>query len=106
MSEAKFSEIVKYTKLAQCHSCNSHEYRLPLQISPKIEKFMSPFGSMKFPLDRVKIIKVENEQVQISSRVGTNIIRIKFKKDPTQRQFFEVQLAAYLSEEMNVEVRV
>lgn len=105
METIALSDVVKHTRLSQCHSCNSHEYRVPFPISAKIELFINCFGALKFPLDKVKIIKLENEHIQIMSRIDSSSIKVKFKKDPKQRELFETQLAAYLSQEMNVNVK-
>lgn len=104
METAFLADIVKHVRMAQCHSCNAHEYKVPFPITPDIEAFINCFGPLKFPLSKVKIIKLENDHIQITSRVGSSAIRVKFKKDPKQRELFETQLAAYISKEMNIQV--
>lgn len=102
--ETNLSNIVTHVKMAQCHSCDTHEYRLPFPITSAIYDFLICFGEFKYPIDKVKIIKIENEYLQIAGRIATTSIRVKFKKDPAQRNIFEIQLAAYCSKEMNITV--
>lgn len=99
MIKAKLKDVVAHTKLTQCASCDSHEYILPFPITPDIQHYINFLGPLKFPLERVKVIKIENEFIQLSGRVGQNTIRIKFKKQPQQREMFEMQLAAYIGKE-------
>lgn len=98
------ASVLKHTTLRQCASCHSHEYILPFPITSEIESFLKPFGSLKYPLDKIKIIKIDNNYVHLNSRIGSSNLRVKFKKDPSQRSLFEVQLAAYIEKEMQISV--
>ena len=96
MAPINFKDIVGYKKLSACSVCDSHEYSLPFPITKDIAPYLAPFGPTKFPIDQVALIKIENDFVDIVGRVGRSVIRVKFKKDPKQREFFESQLGNYI----------
>ena len=102
MTKSSLEDVVIHKKLTQCASCDSHEYTLPFPITSRIGNYIVCMGPLKFPLDKVKVVKIENPFVHLMARVGQNTVRIKFKKHPAQRELFETQLAAYIGEEMNV----
>jgi hypothetical protein len=97
VENVKFEELVVRKKLNSCSSCDSYSYTLPLPITKEIDSFLICFGALKYPLDKIQIIKLDNDHFRIESRVGSTELKVKFKTDPSQRALFETQLAAYIS---------
>ena len=87
---------VKYRKITACASCDSHEYTLPIPVTQDIEHYLKYLGPLKYPLDKVSIIKIETQSVKLQGRVGSPTLKIKFIKEPQARDMFEIQLGAYL----------
>lgn len=106
MEKTAFENIITKTKLNTCSSCDSYNYQLPLPITKEIDSFLLCFGALKYPLDKIQIIKIDNEHFRIESRVGYNDIRVKFKKDPSQRALFETQLAAYVQSISSISITI
>jgi hypothetical protein len=100
MAQIHFKEIIGYKKLSSCSVCDSHEYTLPFPITKEIEQYLVPMGPLKFPLDKVALVKIENDQVEVNGRVGRSVIRVKFKKNPELRELFEIQLGLYIGNVM------
>lgn len=100
----KFSEIVDHRQIYSCASCDTHEYVLPMPLTREIDGFIRAFGDLKYPLDRVAIVKIDNDDVSLQARVGRTHIRIKFKKDKQLRRSFEQRLADYLGAMMQIQV--
>lgn len=100
MTTINFRDVIGYKKLSACSSCDSHEYTLPFPLTREIEGFLAPLGPLKYPLDKVVLVKLETDNIDLQARLGRITLRIKFKKDPTQRQVFEQQLAAYIGHMM------
>lgn len=100
MAQIHFRDIIGYKKMSACSVCDSHEYTLPFPITCEIAEFLTPLGPLKFPLNSVQLIKIENDQVDLMGRVGRTILRVKFKKNPELRELFETQLAAYIGQMM------
>lgn len=89
--------------MSACSVCDSHEYTLPFPLTREIEQFLAPLGPLKYPLDKVVLVKLETDNIDLQGRLGRITLRIKFKKDPAQRQTFEAQLAAYIGHMMQKE---
>jgi len=100
MAKIHFNDVIGYKKLSSCSVCDSHEYSLPFPVTKDIATYLAPMGPLKFPLDKVALIKIENDQVQIDGRVGRSVIRVKFKKNPKLRELFEIQLGLYIGNVM------
>ena len=97
-------DVVKHYPLSRCAVCDSHEYILPFPITHEITNYLTGFGELKYPVPKISLIKISNSHIGLNSKLGTNKIRIKFKKDPKKRELFEIQLAAYISKHMDVSV--
>jgi len=102
MESVQLKTVLKHYPLSRCATCDSHEYILPFPITGAITDFLVVFGELKYPVPKISLIKISNPHIQLNSKVGTNKIRIKFKKDPEKRGLFEIQLAAYISKHMSV----
>lgn len=81
-------------------------YTLPQPISKKIADYLLPFGKMVYDLETYSIIKIDNDSILLQSRLGNVDVNVKFKnKDDTRIvSLFEVQLAAYLQNELNIPI--
>jgi len=76
----KLEDVVVYNKLTKCASCDSHEYTLPFPITKEIEQYIVwSLGPLKFPLSRIKVIKIDNMYFQLQGRVGLNSLRVKYQ---------------------------
>ena len=105
MKKFKFSDIIGVRKVTTCTSCESYVYRVPFPITKQIENFLVAFGPLRYPLNKVQIIKMENIYIYMFGRCGQNELRIKFKKNAeNQKKLFDVQIAAYVSQEQNCEI--
>lgn len=103
MQQKRFSDLVDHKRLGSCSSCDTNEYQLPLPLTKEIGTYLEPFGQLMYPLDKVGLIKIDNERVNIQARLGRTSIRVKFKQKG-QRPSFEEQLAKYLGTLMQLEV--
>lgn|SRR3990167_4063282 len=104
MTIQKFSDIVSHKQFHACASCDSHEYALPFPVTAEIESYLLPLGRLKYPLNQVAFIKIDNEEIVLQGRVGRITIKVKFKKKGAQRELLEGQLASYLSMVLDCEV--
>jgi hypothetical protein len=79
---------------------------LPQPISKSIGEFLLPFGRLAYDLEVYSIIRIDNDAILLQSKLGTVDIHVKFKnKDDTRIvNLFEVQLAAYLQNELNIPI--
>lgn len=89
------TNLFKCKKVSTCASCASYHYEIPLPITRDIENFITVFGSLKYPLDKVLLIRIENEFFSLDGRIGGLIIKVKYKKEDL-KQAFEAQLDAYI----------
>lgn len=96
MTTIKLSDLVEHKKISACAVCDSHEYTLPFPITNEIEGFLAPIGTLKYPLDKITFIKIDNDLIILQGRVGRDVLKVKFKQKGTQRELFEIQLAAYI----------
>jgi hypothetical protein len=81
-------------------------YTLPQPVSKNISNYILPFGKLAYDLDVYSLIKIDNDTIHLQSRLGSVEIYVKFKnKDDTRIvSLFEVQLAAYLQDELNIPI--
>lgn len=105
---AKYTDIVDIRKMTNCPVCYTYLYTLPVPLSKNIEDFLLPFGKMAYNLNSCQIVRIDNELLELfQARLGTDSFRIKFKKDPEKtKEFFDIQLAAYLEVELNKHIEM
>ena len=77
----KFYDVVKIRKATNCPTCQSFIYQLPIPMTASIEAFLAVFGQTQFPLDKFKVILVDNETVMIGGQIGRTELKIKYKKN-------------------------
>lgn len=96
MTALKFYDVIECIKIASCTSCSTFVYTLPFPVDIEVEQALLPIDKLKYDLSKYKIVKIDNEIYQISSRLGTNKITVKFKKDiATSKSYFEQVLTPY-----------
>ena len=100
----KFSELVDHRQIYSCSTCDTHEYILPQPLSREIERFLVEFGELRYPLDKVAIVKIDSDDVSLQARLGRTHIRVKFKRNKELRKAFEAQLASYLGLMMQTQI--
>jgi hypothetical protein len=70
---------------------------MPCHLDIDFGDYIGVIGKLKYPLQKVKMIRMDNELVKITSRVGRNFLEIKFKGEVDEtKALFEVQLAGYV----------
>lgn len=104
--ERKFNDFVQAKHLQGCKTCKTMQYTLPQPISRKIEEYLLPFGKLVYDLEVYSIIRIDNDSILLQSRLGTVDMQVKFKNKEDTRivSLFEVQLAAYLQDELNIPI--
>jgi hypothetical protein len=69
--------------------------------------FLIGIGKLKFPLNRVSMVRVQNENILLTSRLGNRYMEVKFQKNAEiLKPLFEINLAAYVSEKQNIIVEM
>ena len=107
MAKSKFYDIIESAKITSCSSCLSYAYTLPFPIDAEIGPALLPLGSLKYALEKYKLVKIDNDLFTISSRLGSNRITIKFKKDfASNKNLFETHLAAYAELKLGLEIEL
>lgn len=96
MTTVNFLDLVKHKRLSGCAVCDSHEYDLPFPLTPEIEGYLAPLGTLKYPLDKIAFVKIDNDLISLQGRVGKTTIRVKFKQKGTLQELFKIQLASYI----------
>ncbi len=89
-----------------CKTCRTIQYTMPHPISRNIADFLLPFGKQTHNLDVYSTVKIDNDELTVSSRLGSVELTARFKNKDDQRivDLFEVQLSAYLQAESKVPV--
>lgn len=110
MITKEFSELVDVKKIAACKTCETYVYKLPCKITKSIEDYLLPLGSLQYSLDHVKIVVIDNSDILINqARIGNNTIKIKFKNNrasPELKMLFDIQLGAFLEDELNCRISI
>lgn len=106
----KFSEVVQ-TRTSGCSKCFSMIYTLPCMLDKEIAKFLVSFGSPKYPLDAVRLLRIDAaDGFHIEGRLGTKTIKFvmpkKYEKVPIQtiaeKNRFEQCLADWMTNKLNI----
>lgn len=107
MSTVKFYDVIEFTKVTSCSSCSTFIYTLPFPVDVEVEQSFLPIGTLKYDLSKYRIVKIDNDAMQISGRIGTNKITVKFKQDvATNKNLFELHLAAYAEIKTGLKIEV
>ena len=107
----KFSDVVQ-KRVGGCSKCSSIIYTLPCVISRDIEDYLVDFGKPVYPLNAVKLLRIDFLGFHIEGRVGTKSIKFvmpkKYEKVPQQKidklVAFEKALADYITDTLHVEI--
>jgi hypothetical protein len=93
----KFEDVIDVNRFSGCKTCNTYIYTIPCHLDIDFGDYIRGIGKLKYPLKKIKMIRMDNELVKITSRVGRNYLEIKFKKQVDQiKPLFDVQLAGYV----------
>lgn len=107
MSTVKFYDIIEFSKISSCSSCSTYVYTLPFPVDKEVEQAFLPLGALKYDLNKYKIVKIDNDSLQIAGRLGTNTLTVKFKQDVSNsKNLFEIHLAAYAESKMGLKIEV
>jgi len=110
----KFSEAVQ-TKTSGCAKCFSMIYTLPCILDKEVAKFLTSFGSPKYPLATVKLIRIDAaDGFHIEGRIGTKTIKFvmpkKYEKVPIktieEKNRFEQCLANWMTQKLNITIDI
>lgn len=109
--KVKFDDVVDVARFANCASCNTYVYTLPCSLDVDFEDFIFVVGKLKYPLSKVKIIRIDNEDIKLTSRVGRNWFEVKFKKGLESevgpvKDLIKIQVAAYVEYKNNITVEI
>lgn len=105
----KFDEVVDVSRLTACKTCETYIYKLKkCRWTVEIEHFLLPFGTLTYPLSHVKIISMNNEYIAINqARVGSNKLKIKFKKESAKyKELFDIHIAAFVEKELGLHIEM
>jgi hypothetical protein len=101
----KFGDVIDAAKFANCKTCSKYIYTLPCNIEVDFEDYLLGVGNLKYPLKKCKVIKMDNEYINMISRVGRTWLEVKFKKDEEKvKPVLEVALAGYV--ELKQQIRI
>ena len=107
METYKFSDVIDVAKHSGCATCNTFIYTLPCEINANFGDFISSVGKLAYPLHKVQIIRLKGDNIILSSYVGRRYLEAKFLgKFEDVKMLLELGLAAYVSNEMEVEIEM
>ena len=103
-----FENIIDVKKVTSCKTCSTYIYTLPCNFTEEIADFLLPFGKLAYDLNRVKIIKLENEYLSISQgRIGSNKLKVRFNRDAvSMKELFDIHIASYVEKEQKIKIKV
>jgi hypothetical protein len=100
----RFDEVIKSRKVGACSTCGTYVYTLPVNMTVNIGDYFLVLGSLSYNLQKCTLIRMDNKIITISdARVGSNTLRVKFKKEIDKyKELFDIHLAAFVESEMGV----
>ena len=84
MDVYRFDQVIDVTKHAQCATCNTYIYTLPCEIDVDFGDYLTGVGNLKYPLRKVKMVRMQNENLVMTSRVGRRWLEVKFHRKMEQ----------------------
>lgn len=107
MDTYKFEDVIGVSRHAQCATCNTYIYTLPCEIDVDFGDFLTGIGKLAFPLHKVKMVRMSNERIVITSRVGRRWLEVKFlRKGEDIKPLFDMNIAAYVSNKQNINIEM
>ena len=73
------TEIVTVRKANQCATCKSYIYGMPVPVDMEFVEAMQIFGQNQYPLDKVKLIVITSQLIEIRTSLGSAEVRIKYQ---------------------------
>lgn len=105
--EFLFDEIIEVSRYSSCKSCETYIYTLPCNIFVDFEKYMFSVGGLQYPLSKVKMIRIDNEYLKATSRVGRNWLEVKFKRNKDEfKPLWDLAIAAYVESQKDIKIRM
>lgn len=109
MSKEKqpFASVVSVMKVSTCATCNSYIYTMPCPIEIDFGDFFQGVASLVYPLNKLKIVYIEDSNIRLKSRVGRNWFEVKFKANPDEiKKLFDLHLSSYIESKVDVNIEV
>lgn len=107
METYKFEDVIGVSRHAQCATCNTYIYTLPCEIEVDFGDFLIGIGQLAYPLRKIKMVRLKNDVIMITSRVGRRWLEVKFiRKAENIKPLFETNLAAYVSAKQNISIQM
>jgi hypothetical protein len=108
MTLIKFDDVIDAQRLAGCKTCNTYIYTMPCHIDIDFGDYVLGLGKLNYPLANVKMVRMDNALIKITSRVGRNWLEVKFKKQGEQalqtKQLFDIQIASYVEAKNHITI--
>jgi hypothetical protein len=73
-------EVAKM-KVSGCKKCFSITYTLPCNIEKSLADYLISFGPIKYKLDVVKLLRIEQDETFIEAKIGTKTIKLGMPKE-------------------------
>jgi len=103
----KFEDVINITRHSQCATCNTYIYTLPCEIEVDFGDFLISVGKLLYPLRKVQMVRINNEHLDLTSRVGRRWLEVKFLRNSEAiKPILEMGLAAYVSEKHNIMIEM
>lgn len=103
----KFNDVIDITKTSSCAICNTYTYTLPCPIDLDFGEYMVGVGSLEYPLEKCKTVRMRNEYVVLTSRVGRTWFEIKYNKNvEVIKAIFDTNMAAYVECKQNITIEL
>ena len=100
-----FKDVIDVAQHSTCKSCETLVYTLPCNIDESFEDFMFSVGGTEYPLKKIKMLRIDNEYLTVTSRVGRNWLEVKFKKNRRKmKPLWDLAVAAYVQSKNNIEI--
>ena len=107
METYKFSSVIDVAKHAQCATCHTYIYTLPCELEADFGDFLISVGKLSYPLRKVQSIRMKNENLYITSRLGRRWLEVKYLRNTEEiKPLLEMSLAAYVSEKHNINIEM
>lgn len=105
MTVVKFEDVIDAQRLAGCKTCNTYIYTFPCHIDVDFGDFLLGFGKLAYPLAKVKMVRMDNALVKLTSRVGRNWLEIKFKEQSDEiKSLFDIHIASYVEAKNHITI--
>ncbi len=77
-------------KLTQCKNCLSYKYTFDFKIENDIVDFIEKLGNPKYNIEKLKVIRIENDDFVLVGAIGSTTITVKYKNIQSQTKVLKV----------------